>query len=132
MDRYERLYKWKFLASDKSTNDEFVFIEFEKRMAEHGIRTKVEKCSDGIGFDLSVPLKDYEVAHDLYFGEVHGIIDKPGELYHVFEDDLTFKNTTLYEDPYKGNFKHNKWRNYLYIAFVLVVMLFMFKFVKLP
>ncbi|MDH8678522.1 hypothetical protein QE109_10215 [Fusibacter bizertensis] len=132
MESFELLYKWKIVDCDKTATVDTIFIEFEKRMAEHGIRTKVEKCSDGFGFELSVPLKDYDVAYGIYSGEVHSIIDKPGEIYHVFEDDLTFKNSALYDDPYKGIFKYNRLRNYLFIALVLVIMLFIFKFVKIP
>lgn len=132
MERYERLYMWKVVASDKSAEVDTVFIEFEKTMAEHGIRTRVEKCDDGIGYDLSVPLKDYDVAYGIYSGEVHGIIDKPGEVYHVFEDDLTFKNVSLYNKPYQGIFKYNRLKNFLFIGLVLIIMLIIFKFVKIP
>jgi len=127
----EHLYKWQELDVRKDATSETYFLEFEKDMAENGIRTRVEPISGG-GYRLLVPLKDYEVANAYYTGEVKAIISTHESLYHVFEDDLSFRNKKLYDNPYKGMFKFNRFRSYLYIAFVLVVMLIILKFVKIP
>ncbi|OJV62346.1 MAG: hypothetical protein BGO41_05995 [Clostridiales bacterium 38-18] len=127
----EHLYKWQELDIRKDAASESFFLDFEKDMAENGIRTRIEPISDG-GYRLLVPLKDFEVAKAYYTGEVKTVISTHESLYHVFDNDLSFKNKKLYDNPYKGIGKFNRFRSYFYIAFVLVVMLIILKFVKIP
>lgn len=127
---YDHLFKWELLATDSQAIDDTCFLDFEKNMAEHGIRTRVLINDKGSGYTLWVPLKDYPVAHALFTGEVRAVIDSHKELYHVFEDDLTFKNKVLYQNKYSSFIKKNKYGSILLLGVILFVMLMMFRFVK--
>ena len=127
---YDHLFKWELLATDSQAIDDTCFLDFEKNMAEHGIRTRVLINDKGSGYTLWVPLKDYPVAHALFTGEVRAVIDSHKELYHVFEDDLTFKNKVLYQNKYSSFIKKNKYGSILLLGAILFVMLMMFRFVK--
>lgn len=127
---YDHLFKWKLLTTDTQAIDDTCFLDFEKNMAEHGIRTRVLTNDNGSGYSLWVPLKDYEVAHALFTGEVRAVIDSHKELYHVFEDDLTFKNKGLYENKYSSFIKKNRYGSILLLGAILFIMLMMFRFVK--
>ncbi len=128
--KYEELYKWQELTTDSEASDETCFIEFEKNMAEHGIRTRILPNEKGSGYTFWVPQKDYEIARGLFTGEVKAVIDSPKELYHVFDTDLTFKNKTLYESKYKNLFGKNRYRTYIITGVILVIMFLLAKFVK--
>jgi hypothetical protein len=127
---YEYLYEWQMLAHDEMATDSSCFIEVEKNMTEHGIRTRVILNESIGGYELWVPQKDHEVAHALYTREVRAVIDVPREIYHVFEGDLSFKNKALYEDPYKVKRPYGRYRSILIIGLILLIMLFVFRFVK--
>lgn len=127
---YDYLYKWELIATDYQAIDDTCFLDFEKNMAEHGIRTRVLKNDKGSGYSLWVPLKDYPVAHALFTGEVKAVIDSHKELYHVFEDDLTFKNKVLYHNKYGGVVKKVRFGNILLLGVILFIMLMLFRFVK--
>ena len=129
-EMYEKLYKWQELTTDTEATDETNFIDFEKNMAEHGIRTRILPNEQGTGFTFWVPQKDYELAKGLFTGEVKAVIDSPKELYHVFETDLTFKNKGLYENKYKNMFGKNRYRTYIFTGVLLVIMFLLAKFVK--
>lgn len=127
-----KLYEWKMIDKKVNAADDRCFLDFEKRLAEIGIRTRVKPSQEGRGYELWVPLKDYEVVHALYTGEVKEIIDFPTELYHEFDKDLSFKNKILYEDRFGKGIKKVRYRSYLYLAAILIVMLLIFRFVKFP
>ena len=127
---YEMLYEWQKLASDEVATDSSCFIDFEKKMTEHGIRTRVNRNETVGGYELWVPKKDYGVAHALFTGEVRAVIDVPHEIYHVFEGDLSFKNKVLYEDQYKTKNRYGRYRFILIVGLILLIMLVIFRFVK--
>ena len=129
-EAYEKLYKWQAITTDTEATDESGFIEFEKNMAEHGIRTRILPNERGTGYTFWVPQKDFEVANALFTGEVKAVIDSPKELYHVFDTDLTFKNKVLYESKYKNMFGKNRYRTYIFTGVILVIMFLLAKFVK--
>ena len=128
--KLNHLYEWQLLAEDKMAVDDHCFIEFEKKLTTSGIRTRVLPRVQGDGFDLWVPMKDYEVAFALYKGEAKAIIDAPKELYHVFSDDLSFKNKVLYEDKYKINLPLGRYRWLFILSLILIIMLMIFRFVN--
>ena len=128
--KLNHLYEWQLVAEDKTTEDDHCFIEFEKKLATSGIRTRVLPLDDGVGFGLWVPLKDFKVVSALYNGEVKAIIDAPKELYHVFDDDLTFKNRALYEDKYKIKLPLGRYRWLFILSLILIIMLMIFRFVN--
>lgn len=127
------LYQWKILAEDKQAKDDACFFETEKVLYEIGIRTRVEKRvdedgkGDGEGYLLLVPLKDFEVAYALYSGEVKRVITEPKETYHVFEDDLSYKNKNLYRNRYENLVCKRNSRRYLYLGIAIAIMLFLLK-----
>lgn len=127
---YEYLYEWKMLDHDAGASEITCFLDFEKKMAEHSIRTRVIPNVALGGFELWIPEKDFEVARALYVGEVRAIIDAPKELYHVFEGDLTFKNKVLYEDKFKVKSRYGRYRSILIIGLIILIMLVIFRFVK--
>ena len=127
---YDYLYKWEAITTNHQATEDTCFLEFEKNMAEHGIRTRVLKNEDGPGYTLWVPLKDFKVANGLYTGEVRAVIDSHKELYHVFEDDLTFKNKVLYQNKFNGFVKKSRFGNIILLGAILFIMLMMFRFVK--
>lgn len=127
---YSHLYMWKMLDHNVSANEITCFLDFEKKMAEHGIRTRVLENTDVGGFELWIPEKDFEVAHALYVGDVRAIIDVPKELYHVFEGDLTFKNKVLYEDKFSVKSRYGRYKSILIIGLIIIIMLVIFRFVK--
>lgn len=127
---YDYLYKWKMLDHNVAAAEITCFLDFEKKMAEHGIRTRVQPNTDVGGFELWVPEKDYEVAYALYAGDVRAIIDAPKELYHVFEGDLTFKNKVLYEDKFKVRTRYGRFKSILIIGLIILLMLVIFRFIK--
>jgi len=129
-DRYEHLYKWKLVSTDSNATDEYCYLDFEKKMAEHGIRTRVLNNESGSGYSLWVPLKDYQVAHDLFTGEVRAVIDSRKELYHVFEGDLTFKNKELYSNKFGELSKRFRFGNIVMLGAIVFVLLMIFRFVK--
>jgi hypothetical protein len=128
--KYEKLYKWQKLTTDSEATDETCFIEFEKNMAEHGIRTRILPNEEGEGYTFWVPQKDFEIAHGLFTGDVKAVIDSQKELYHVFDTDLTFKNKVLYENKYKNLYGKNKYRTYIFTGVILVIMFLLARFVK--
>ena len=128
--KYEKLYKWQELTTDSDATDETSFIEFEKNMAEHGIRTRILPNVRGTGYTFWVPQKDFEIAKGLFTGEAKAVIDSPKELYHVFDTDLTFKNKVLYESKYKNMFGKNRYWTYIFTGIILVIMFLLAKFVK--
>lgn len=127
---YEYLYMWKMLDYNSGASEITCFLDFEKKMAEHGIRTRVVPNEASGGFELWIPEKDFEVARALYIGEIRAIIDAPKELYHVFEGDLTFKNKALYEDTFKIKSRYGRYRSILIIGLIILIMLVVFRFVK--
>ena len=127
---YEYLYEWQKLIHDEKAVDASCFIEFEKNMTEHGIRTRVIPSETMGGFELWIPKKDYEVAHALFTREVRAVIDVPREIYHVFEGDLTFRNKVLYENRYKVK-RRGRYRSVLIVGLILLVMLLIFRFVNI-
>lgn len=129
-ERYEKLYKWQALTTDNDAMEDTCFLEFEKNMAEHGIRTRVLPNTHGSGYTLFVPLKDYEIAHGFFIGAVKAVIDTHKELYHVFDKDLSFKNKALYEQKYKYMFGKNQFRTYIFTGLLVFVLLLLAKFVK--
>lgn len=126
----EELYKWEPIDTIEKTEKEECFLQEELKLANYGIRTKVEINHSQLTASLLVPLKDAEVARDLLFNGVYEIIDLPVETYHVFEKDLSYKNEALYEDKYHRNLKGIRIRSYIIMAFVLLMMLLFFRFVK--
>ena len=124
------LYQWKILSEEEQATDEACFFETEKALFEIGIRSRVEKRMVGNGYSLSVPLKDFEVAHALYSGEVKRVITEPKETYHVFEDDLSYKNKNLYRNRYENLVCKRNSRRYLYFGIAIVVMLFFLKNIR--
>lgn len=126
----EYLYEWVIVDTKLEATDLSCYLEEEKRLMQHGIRTRVLPNDQDKGFCLWVPMKDYEVASALISGRVKTVIDIPREIYHVFEDNLTFKNDNLYKNPYQNIFKFNKFRSYLIMAFGIVLVIIVFLFVK--
>ena len=55
-EMYEKLYKWQELTTDTEATDETNFIDFEKNMAEHGIRTRILPNEQGTGFTFWVQI----------------------------------------------------------------------------
>lgn len=131
-EHLKKLYEWRLVDKKLNASDDRCFLEFEKKLAEIGIRTRVKPLEEDKGYALWVPLKDFEVVRALYTGEVKEIIDFPTELYHEFDKDLSFKNKILYEDRFGKQIKKVRYRSYLYLAAILVVMLLIFRFVKFP
>jgi len=129
-EKYSYLYRWEILDINTDALEDDCFLETEKSMMEHGIRTRVEKNLETKGFKISVPEKDYEVAKALYFREARAIIDVPKELYHVFEDDLSFKNKKLYINKYANLMPKRRYRPVIFMGIAVVVLLFMLKFVR--
>ena len=125
----ELLYQWKVLAENEQTTDDGCFFEIEKALYEIGIRTRVEKRVDGYGdgYLLLVPLKDFDVAYALYSGEVKRVITVPRETYHVFEEDLSYKNKNLYRDRYANLMCKRNSKRYLYLGIAIAIMLFLLK-----
>lgn len=126
----EHLFEWVIVHTNQEATDFSFYLEEEKRLMQHGIRTRVLPNDQGGGYCLWVPMKDYEVSNALITGDVKVIIDTPREIYHVFEDNLTFKNEKLYKNPYQNIFKFNKFRSYLIMAFGVVMVIIVFLFVK--
>lgn len=131
-EHLKKLYEWRLVDKKLNASDDRCFLEFEKKLAEIGIRTRVKPLEEDKGYALWVPLKDFEVVRALYTGEVKEIINFPTELYHEFDKDLSFKNKILYEDRFGKQIKKVRYRSYLYLAAILVVMLLIFRFVKFP
>lgn len=127
---FEHLYEWVVVDTNDNATDISCYLELEKRLMQYGIRTRVLPNDQGRGYCLWVPMKDYEVSHALIIGSVKVIIDKPREIYHVFEDNLTFKNEKMYKNPYQNIFKFNKFRSYLIMGFGIVMVIIVFLFVK--
>lgn len=128
--QYDKLYKWQALITDSEATDDTCFLEFEKKMAEHGIRTRVLPSVNGSGYTLWIPQKDYEIANGFFTGAVKASIDVHKELYHVFEMDLSFKNKALYEHKYKYNFGKNRFRTYIFTGLFVLFLLLLAKFVN--
>ena len=126
----EHLYEWVIVHTKEEAINLGCYLEEEKRLMQHGIRTRVLANDHGDGFCLWVPMKDYEVADALLSGRVKVVIDIQREIYHVFEDNLTFKNDKLYKNPYQNTFKFNKFRSYLIMAFGIVMVIIVYLFVK--
>ncbi len=126
----EHLYEWVIVHTKEDAIELASYLEEEKRLMQHGIRTRVLPNEQGEGFCLWVPMKDYEVADALLSGRVKVVIDIQREIYHVFEDNLTFKNDKLYKNPYQNIFKFNKFRSYLIMAFGIVMVIIVYLFVK--
>ena len=128
----DRLYKWCKLTEDSSATTEAHFLEIEKKFVLVNIRTRVTKRDEGSGYALWVPLKDYEYAKALNDGEVKEIITHTQEIYHVFNEDLTFKNEVLYKNKFEGLVKNQRWKYYIITAIILLMMFVIVRFVKIP
>lgn len=129
--QYERFYKWSMLIEDLDAESDTCFFEFEKTFLTVGIRTRVKK-NETSGYSLWVPAKDYEYAHAFYTGEVKEIITNHHEIYHVFDKDMTFNNKALYVNKFAGLVKNHKWKYYVTIGILLLMMFLIVKFVKIP
>lgn len=116
------LYRWEVLDVNGEGQNENCFLESEVFLHKRGIRTRVQPTEEGPGYTLWVPLKDIEVARDLYSGAVRECYTLPVETYHIFEKDLSFKNERLYDDKYKDRMKATRIRNFALLAVVLVVL----------
>lgn len=128
----ERLYKWRKLTEDPSATSEAHFFEIEKRLLLVNIRTRVSRREEGAGYALWVPIKDYEYAKALFEGEVKEIVTHTQEIYHVFNEDLTFKNEVLYKNKFAGLVKNQRWKYYIITAIILLMMFVIVRFVKIP
>ena len=128
----ERLYKWRKLTEDPSATSEAHFFEIEKRLLLVNIRTRVSRREEGAGYALWVPKKDYEYAKALFEGEVKEIVTHTQEIYHVFNEDLTFKNEVLYKNKFAGLVKNQRWKYYIITAIILLMMFVIVRFVKMP
>lgn len=126
----EHLYEWKLLDEKKGDYKESCYMNEELKLMHYGIRTKVFSIQEAKGYSIWVPLKDFEVAWDLFHEHVKEVIDVPRETYHVFEMDLSYKNKSLYEDKYKVSQKYIRNRNYFLLGLILLVVFTVLKFVK--
>lgn len=126
----EHLYEWKLLDEKKGDYEESCYVDEELKLMHFGIRSRVVPLKDGKGYSIWVPLKDFEVAWDLFQDLTKEVIDLPRETYHVFDRDLSYRNKTLYEDKYKVNQKYIRSRNYFLLGLVLLAVFTLLKFVK--
>ncbi|GAU78799.1 hypothetical protein [Fusibacter sp. 3D3] len=125
----ERLYKWALIDTRVTYKDEGDYIDSELRLNRYGIRTRVQINEAG-ALELWVPLKDAEVARAVIAGEVKEIIDVQKELYHVFDEQLTYKNKNLYKVKYGIKARFLAARRYSWIGFMILILLLLFKFIK--
>jgi len=125
----EMLYKWIVIKKDESSDSNKIFIEEEKLLDRYNIKTRVSKIESG-GYELLVPLKWEEISRGLINGSIKSIYDKASDHYHVFDEDLTYKNKGLYEKPYTISKNNMKTRRYMYLGFVILALLMFLKFVE--
>ncbi|MBE0449917.1 MAG: hypothetical protein IBX70_03635 [Clostridia bacterium] len=128
--RLEHLYKWKLLDEKKGDYEESCYMNEELKLMHFGIRSKIVPLEDSRGYSIWVPLKDFDVAWDLFHDLTKEVIDSPIETYHVFDLDLSYKNKALYKDKYKVNQKYIRGRNYFLLGLVLLAVFTLLKFVK--
>lgn len=127
MEGYEKLYKWAIIAKEENLDPENLKA-FELKLFHLGIRLKTE-VKEGVSI-LWVPLKDADVAKDLYTGEVTEVHTHYHELYHVFDEELSYKNETLYEDKYRHNNRRLRRWNGVLMLVILAAILLLFKFTR--
>ncbi len=125
----ERLYKWIVIRSTEVYEDEKYYIDYELRLNHYGIRTRVKVSEDG-KLELWVPLKDSEIAEAVISKEVKEIIDETPEFYHVFDEQLNYRNKKLYENKYAIKIHFLSAKRYSWIGILVLILLLLFKFVK--
>lgn len=126
----EYLYEWKLLDEKKGNYEESCYMEEELKLMHYGIRSKIIPLKDENGYAIWVPLKDFEVAWDVFHNNVKEVIDLPKETYHVFEKDLSYRNKSLYENKYKVSHKYMRSKYYFYLGIILLSLFALFRFVK--
>lgn len=127
MESKSRLYQWVVIAQEVNVDLEKLKA-FELKLFHLGIRLRTEKHDEVL--ELWVPLKDADVARDLWSGEVTEVHTTYHELYHIFDEELSYKNDSLYEDKYKNtNRKLRRWNGVLMLV-ILAAILLLFKFTR--
>ncbi|MBF4694587.1 hypothetical protein [Fusibacter ferrireducens] len=125
----ERLYKWEIIETRTTYKDEYDYIDSELRLNHYGIRTRVKKNEAG-SLELWVPAKDAEIARAVITKEVKEIIDVPKSFYHVFDEQMGYKNKNLYKNKYSVKMHFLAARRYSWIGFLILVLLLLFRFVR--
>lgn len=125
----EKLYKWVMIRAVENYKDERYFIDQELRLNHYGIRTKV-KIGENNSLELWVPYKDAEIAEAVITKEVKEIIDEKPDFYHVFDEQLKFKNKKLYENKYAIKLHFLSAKRYSWIGILVLILLLLFKFIK--
>lgn len=125
----ERLYEWKCLREKVDESEMSVFVDTEVILNKSNIRTRVERSQFG-GVKLMVPLKDFQLADDLISGSVTEIIDSPKEYYHVFDENLKYKNKGLYNTKSPLGLKYTMLRRYTWVGILVLLLLVLFRFIR--
>ena len=125
----ERLYKWEVVETRTVFKDEYDYIELELKLNHYGIRTRVKINQEG-HLELWVPMKDAEIARAVLSKEVKEIIDEQKEFYHVFDEQLGYKNKRQHLKKYgiKPHFLEAK--RYAWIGLMILILLLLFKFFR--
>ncbi len=126
----KHLYEWKMLDEKKGDYEESCYMDGELKLMHYGIRSKIVPLKNASGYAIWVPLKDFEVAWDVFHNNVKEVIDIPRETYHVFDKDLSYRNKSLYENKYKVSQKFVRSRNYFLLGLILLALFTLLKFVK--
>lgn len=125
----ERLYKWEVIEIRTVFTDECDYIDSELRLNHYGIRTRV-KINEAGSLELWVPMKDAEISRAVITNEVNEIIDVQKEFYHVFDEQLSYKNKNLYKNKYGIRVHFLAARRYSWIGFMILILLLLFKFIR--
>lgn len=131
----ERLYAWRTIKSDniEGVSEDLLhnaFFDEEIILSKHGIRSRVKVTADN-SIALLVPQKDEEIARAILAGEIREVIDNPVSTYHVFDDDLSYKNKKLYKNRYAVKTRFMAVRSFTWIGILLVILLLLLRFVKI-
>lgn len=125
MKKIDFLYKWECVLEDPSAKQESVFFEWEKKLNHYNIKTRIEAIEEGGGYRLLVPLRDHEVARDLVEHKVRTIITSHTD-YHVFHDDLSYRNKKLYEKRHEIPYRSVVIRNMILMLILLLIIFLIF------
>lgn len=121
--KIEHLYRWTTIDSRPLDHPEGerVFLDAEKRFAHLGLRSRLIRTDRG--YELQVPLRDEDVARDLYTGVAATLFTASTEEYRLFESDLRLKNPALRKNKTNDRHRVMRIRSILFMVLSLLVML---------
>jgi hypothetical protein len=122
------LYQWETILEKPDAKEARSFLEEELKLIKAGFKTRVVPGESG--FCLQVPLKDAEVAEDFLKGRVREVIDKPREIYHVFDKDLNYTNKNLDSECEREGMKFVGIGRFWFLAIILLFLLVLLRFVE--